>query len=157
MLDETRRRRADFLPGAAVRLADGQLWTLPAIPSTAGRSLGIGPDYEALVDALGQAEDEFERARGELALVVFLLTRNYDLTPADCQSLLLAPCGGAALVELRSLFREIAEIHARAAALARSGPREPNPMHPHHDDAGVRQASPLRREFPTASLGDQPG
>jgi hypothetical protein len=157
MLDETRHRRADFLPGCTVCLADGQLWTLPTAPRTAGSSHELGPDYDALIDALDQAEDEAERARGELVLVIFLLTRNYNLTPMDYQSLLMAPSGSSALARLQSQFRKIAEMHARRGTLTGIGPCEASAVQADKDAPGSRPAYPRGLGFPTPSLGKNPG
>ena len=157
MLDESRHRRADFLPGCTVCLADGQLWTLPTAPRAAESSHELGPDYDALLDALVQAEDETDRARGELVLVIFLLTRNYHLAPEEYQSLLIAPSGSPAHARLKNQFREIAEVHTRREALAGIGPLEANAARTDEDDAASRQAYARRRGFPTPSLGKNPG
>ena len=82
MLDEHTARRPEFLEGRWVRLADGRSWSLPdRVPTDDG-------DAVALLDGIGQSEDQNERLFGELALTIFLLARNYQLRPSDLQTLL---------------------------------------------------------------------
>src|SRR4051794_36661563 len=94
MLDERLNRRSDFRPGWPIRLADGRDWSLPGPPArgsqggvTAGAPV-FEPDYEALLEALRDPEDEADRLRCELALAICLLGRNYDLGPDDFDALL---------------------------------------------------------------------
>src|SRR5262245_36529215 len=98
MRDENALRRPDFLGGIPIRFADDQAWTLPEPPPGApgekrflDNGTGLGPDYEAAVAAVLEAEDEPERLRAELALTILLLGRNYNLAPEDFQALLTFP------------------------------------------------------------------
>ena len=83
MRDEQAARRADFVEGASVRLADGQIWTLPERLAEAP-----DPDYDAILNAVFETENATDRLRAELALTIFLLGRNYHLTPDDFQAIL---------------------------------------------------------------------
>jgi hypothetical protein len=115
MLDEMQLRRPDFLPGISVRLADGQAWTLPSPPNAGARtepgSAVLGEDYEAIVRAIRESEDEPEMRRAELALVIALLARNYHLGPAEFWSLLGAPSGTPEAASLAQALHEVALAH----------------------------------------------
>jgi hypothetical protein len=115
MLNEVSRRRPDFRPGPSIRLADGWDWTIPAPPRvTAPEAEGFGPDYAATVAALESAEDRTERLRAELALAIYLLSRNYDLTPDDLYALLGFPPDDPALAAMQAAFHRIAREHLRS-------------------------------------------
>ena len=126
MLDEKRMRHVRFLPGAAVRLADGQVWTLP----TAGRGAGpsvidpeggpveeadFGPEYEMMVRAVIDSEDRYERQRAELALAILLLTRNYRLESRDLQAILSFPEGHPGVSKAQTVFHDVALTHVRSS------------------------------------------
>jgi hypothetical protein len=87
--DEIRRRRSRFREGSKLRLADGQMWTLPA-PADASRvcPAPFTVEYRGLLKAIVEAEDDSEQRLAELAFVVFLLGENYSLSPADYEALL---------------------------------------------------------------------
>jgi hypothetical protein len=59
-------------------MADGQDWSFPAPPQP-----GVDAQFDALADARMEAEDRDEVLRIELAISILLLSRNYNLTPAD--------------------------------------------------------------------------
>lgn len=90
MLDERALRRADFVEGFPVTLADGQEWTLPpvrlrCVPDDGPDgfrfvAVGLGSEYEAAFLAATRADGAAEVIRTELALARRLLLRNYDLT-----------------------------------------------------------------------------
>ncbi|MFO0908517.1 MAG: hypothetical protein U0794_09170 [Isosphaeraceae bacterium] len=83
MTDHLATRPPRYAGGIPVRLADGRSWCL-APPS----ALDGDPQFDALLAGVEQADDQFERRRAELALAIFLLTRNYDLSAAELNSLL---------------------------------------------------------------------
>src|SRR4051812_6113382 len=70
--------------GAAVRLADGNDWFLPA-----REPYGHDPEYDTLLDVAAQAEDCWEFRGAGLALTICLLHRHYALTPERIEHLLL--------------------------------------------------------------------
>jgi len=59
-------------------MADDQEWSFPDPPPP-----GLDAQYDALAEARHQAEDREEVLRIELAISILLLSRNYNLTPAD--------------------------------------------------------------------------
>jgi len=59
-------------------MADDQEWSFPDPPQP-----GVDAQYDALAEARREAEDCAEVLRIELAISILLLSRNYNLTPAD--------------------------------------------------------------------------
>ena len=123
MLNEPKLRRGDFLIGISIRLADGQVWTLPR-PSknhavdgnptpVQGASDNFGPEYPALIKAFLEAEDEADRLQIELALAILFLGRNYILRPEDYQVLLHTPASRGILEKMQEAFHRLALEHAR--------------------------------------------
>ncbi len=78
MPGETTLRRPTFRDGNRIRMADDQEWSFPDPPPA-----GVDAQFDALVEALREAEDHDEVLRIELAISILLLSRNYNLTPAD--------------------------------------------------------------------------
>lgn len=114
MAYELALRVSNFRPGTAVRLADGQTWNFPAPPEESDADLeSFGPEYPALLAAIGEAEDLPERRRGELLLAVLLLDRNYDLQPDQLRELLDCPSGGEEAQRLQRMFADLASEHLR--------------------------------------------
>lgn len=99
MPDESGARRPGFVAGVEVRLADGQAWWLPGV---GGEPAAAGDPLDALLAALAEAEDVPERLRAGLALSIHLLTRNYELPPADLGALLSFAPDDPAAGSLRS-------------------------------------------------------
>jgi hypothetical protein len=96
---ELAARRIGFVAGRTVRLADGALWTLPARDRARPDT-----DYDALLNAVVEAEDRVEALRAGHVLTIFLLDRNYVLTSDALASLLtFAPADPA----LAALQREV--------------------------------------------------
>jgi hypothetical protein len=118
MCDETALRRPDFLGGVAIRLADGRDWVLPGPPPPGPINGKLDRDYMACVEAVRDAEDEFERLRAELALTILLLARNYDLGPDDYQALLTFPSSRVERLAVPGALHDLADAHVR-----RIGPR----------------------------------
>src|SRR5262249_50744368 len=83
MGDETTRRRPAFVEGTWVRLADGQNWSLPPLPAW-----GSDAEYDGIIQALIESEDQNEVLRCELATIILLLSRNYDLSPREFEEIL---------------------------------------------------------------------
>jgi hypothetical protein len=98
MRDEHAQRRPTFCPGLDLRLADGQVWSLP-LPGPIGEG-GAAPEqgrseptwdnprYKAIVRAGLEAEDEGDLFRVEMALAIHLLHWNYNLDADDFEDLL---------------------------------------------------------------------
>lgn len=107
-MDEQALRRPAFVEGTRIRLANGQDWSFPDQP--------LHPeDHEliAVLRAIVEAEDESERLRGELALSILLLSRNYDLSPTDFQAILSYAPGDPALAEMQHVVHDLATRHSR--------------------------------------------
>jgi hypothetical protein len=112
--DEIRRRRSRFRDGSKLRLADHQLWTLPAPADTSrGGTAPFTVDYTGLLKAIVEAEDDSERRLAELAFVVFLLGENYSLTPADYAALLAFNPETAESTAWQLALRDIVQEHLR--------------------------------------------
>jgi hypothetical protein len=109
MIDENALCLPTFVEGTRITLANGQAWSLPD-PS----SFGEDQNHQALLRAIVEAEDEPERLRAELALTIFLLSRNYRLTSADYMAVLDYGPGDPALGELQAVVHELAARQCRA-------------------------------------------
>ena len=93
-MDEAVTRRSLFYQGRKIKLADGQSWIFPSASVESGADFTLlGPDYRLLLRAVREAEDEAETRLSELALAIFLLGCNYELSPIDYQRLLGFPSG----------------------------------------------------------------
>ena len=99
MLDEKALRRADFLDGTPVTMADGQEWTLPFVDvyfcrngdGTSKERFTLGDEYQALIDNFRRDEPMFTMATRfdrEFEIAAWLLKRNYTLTDDDLPTLL---------------------------------------------------------------------
>jgi hypothetical protein len=98
MRDEHARRRTTFCPGLDLRLADGQVWSLPlpgpideggaALEQGGSEATWENPSYKAIVRSAIEAEDAGELFRAKMALAIHLLHWNYDLDADDFEDLL---------------------------------------------------------------------
>jgi hypothetical protein len=120
-------RRTDFHAGTEIKLADGRSWTFPA-PRV---SWDVSPDasgneYLGLLRAVREAEDRQECCLAELALAIYLIVQNYDLSAAQLESLFTFPPGSQELVDSQQAFSALAFEHVRffrqAGLLSPSGP-----------------------------------
>jgi len=167
MRDERSCRRPKFCPGIDLRLADGQVWSLPrpAEPMGEGeatldlaRSEATWDDrsYRAIVRAALEAEDEGDLFRAELALAIYLLHWNYTLDPDDFEDLLDDHGESRRRADLSHAFSALAQAHFRPLALsARSDPDRAS--YPGQDDLRRvigHEASPIfRRRVPREAEG----
>ena len=110
--DESSRRRPSFCEGHEIELADGQTWILPPPrPNSGGEPLRSESNYDGMIRAMLQAEDRAERDIAELAFAIFLLHRNYVLSPADYQRLLGSGMRPKSHIDWQTEFRHIALEH----------------------------------------------
>ena len=137
MMDEQAQRRATFVEGTPIRLADGQTWTLPDLAA-----LRDDPMAQGLLRAIGEAESEPEQLRDELALTICLLSRNYHLKPEAYSEVLGFRPGDAAQGELQRVVRRIAR---EALGIAPGADLEPNL------DRKARPLGSARRQSGTAA------
>jgi hypothetical protein len=68
-------------------------------------------DYPFLLEAIEEAEDQPEHARAELALAIFLLSRNYLLSSLDFERLFDFRGDVSRLAEARAAFHNLACEH----------------------------------------------
>ena len=128
MRDEHARRRPTFCPGLDLRLADGQVWSLPlpgpvveeeaALEQGGLEAIWDNPSYTAIVRAGLEAEDQGELFRAKTALAIHLLHWNYDLDADDFEDLLDDRGEFRRRVDLSNAFRALALAHFRPFALA---------------------------------------
>jgi hypothetical protein len=82
MIAEYTRRRAGFQNGEWITMADGQEWLFTNPPAP-----GVDAEYDGLVEGLLEAEDAAEARKFELAIAIFLLSRNYQPSPRDFEEI----------------------------------------------------------------------
>ena len=88
--------------GVRVRLSDGGSWTL-----LYRDPFGNDPEYDALLQAVFEAEDRAEGLRAELALTILLLDREYKLPPDRLSSLLSFEPESPALTALQAAVHDL--------------------------------------------------
>jgi len=125
MLDEQGARAPEFRVGRHIRLADGQRWMFPSPPAPRGAPRETGAstsdtaltdaEYVSLIDAVESSEDEPDLKRAELALAIFLLSRNYDLNASEFERLFDFGQMTEGSSEAQEHFRELAMDHVRSA------------------------------------------
>lgn len=94
------------MEGIKVRLSDGKIWTL-----SLGDHVRNDPEFEALLTAAADVEGVHDALRAELALTIFLLRRNYELSSDQLSSLLTFTPGDPALSDLQNTVHDlVAEI-----------------------------------------------
>ena len=128
MVDELMSRRSDFHPGTGICLADLQTWTFPAPveQSIASPDADQG-DYVGLIRAVLEAESHAEARLAELALAMFLLGQNYQLTPSDYQELFTFRFDSTELANSQSAFHDLALDHIRYLAATGAMPSADRP------------------------------
>ena len=112
LVQERLSRRPSFRDGVKIRLADNQIWTLPAPPKQSeAEAASFGTEYIDIIQAFMDVNDDSERCRGELALAIYLLGYNYCLTPPDYESLLGFTSESPDATAAQSAFHRIAQEH----------------------------------------------
>ena len=142
MVAEKSTRRPEFVEGRAVRLTDGQEWSLP-IRDPARHE----PEYDALLSVICEVEDRAEGMLAELALTIFLLNRNYDLAPTELARLLDFPSNDPGLCALQDT------VHGVVLESLRRLHREPPVARPGETPAwGVERAIARHRTWSLRGL-----
>ena len=131
-------RRSEFVEGTRIALADGQRWSFPPRPT--GQD---DPEYDGLLRTIFEAEDDPERLRGELALSILLLSRNYVLGPTDYQKLLGFRQGDPGLSRMQREVHQLILEQAEKLGLRGTRNRVSNPTLA--EQVGRSSAPPLRR------------
>lgn len=135
-LDEKGLRRPEFVEGILVTLSDGQTWHFP--PPKLGtwyptrtadgrtqfdRAFDFGSDYDALTDALMEADGYYQHLVALADVTFDLLSRNYAITFEDMRHLLrVVPDGHPDAEANADMLTQLVEV-----ALGRSG-KEPTPL-----------------------------
>ncbi|HKM53119.1 MAG TPA: hypothetical protein VJY33_06875 [Isosphaeraceae bacterium] len=113
-------RRSPFQPGTPICLANDQEWAFPA--PTADSEFAVESaeaEYLGLIHALLEAEDQSERRLAELALAIFLIGLNYQLSSTDLANLFTFQPRSQKLADSQHAFESLARDHI--LSLARRG------------------------------------
>jgi hypothetical protein len=139
---ERTRRRPRFRPGIELRLADGQVWTLPLPPEPIGEAVPSPGDREVTWDDQGyreilraalDAQDEGELFRAEMALAIHLLDWNYSLDPDDFEELLDDRGDDRRRADLSATMRTLALAHIGPIVFLAGNGRHPAPYSRWHE------------------------
>jgi hypothetical protein len=135
VVDELSTRRSRFQPGTSIRLANDQEWTFPA--PTAVSKFAVEPEgaeYLGLIQAVQEAEDQSERRLAELALAIFLIALNYQLSSTDLVKLFTFQPRSQELADSQRAFELLAREHILSTVrhnklsmpvVARAAPKRP--------------------------------
>jgi hypothetical protein len=127
VVDELSCRRSRFQPGNPVCLANDQEWTFPAPRADSEFAVeSAEAEYLGLIHAVQEAEDQSERRLAELALAIFLIGLNYQLSSTDLANLFTFQPRSQELADSQYAFESLARDHI--LSLARRG--EPHPPVP---------------------------
>ena len=112
LVHERLSRRPSFRDGVKIRLADDQIWTLPAPPKPSESDIAVfGNEYVDIIQAIMEVNDRSEQRLAELAFALFLLGFNYCLSPPDYECLLGFPPDSLELTAAQYTFHRIAQEH----------------------------------------------
>jgi hypothetical protein len=112
VVDELMSRHPEFHAGRGILLADKQVWTFPAPVGEWSFSVAAaGDEYLDLIRAILEAEDTSDQRLAELALAIFLLGQNYQLTSLDYQRLFTFQPNSTELADSQSAFHDLARDH----------------------------------------------
>ena len=130
-MHERLSRRPSFRDGVKIRLADDQIWILPAPPKPSeSESASFGTEYMGLLHAIHEAEDRSEQRLAELALAIFLLGYNYCLSPSDYEYLLGFTPEPPEPTASQLAFHHIAQEHLHSCLDACRGSWDSTPVVP---------------------------
>ncbi len=106
VVDESICRRLRFRTGTPITLADHQVWTFPApTADLESASVAAEGEYLGLIHAILDSEDQSERRLAELALAIFLVSLNYQLSSGQLAELFSFGLRSPELVESQRAFR----------------------------------------------------
>ena len=115
LVHERLSRRPAFRDGVKIRLADDQVWTLPSPTKPSESETGsFGPEYPDIIQAIIEVTDSSEQRLAELALVIFLLGHNYNLSPLDYECVLGFSSGSPESAAAQLAFHRVAQEHLHA-------------------------------------------
>jgi hypothetical protein len=117
VVDELSTRRSRFRPGTPIRLANDQEWTFPAPTADSEFAVESGEaEYLGLIHALLESEDQGERRLAELALAIFLIGLNYELSSSELASLFTFRPRSHELADSQHAFESLARDHILSLA-----------------------------------------
>ena len=135
MVDELSTRRSRFQHGTSIRLANDQEWIFPAPTAVSRCAFELeGAEYLGLIQAVQEAEDQSERRLAELALAIFLIGLNYQLSSSDLLDLFTFQSRSQKLADSQRAFELLAREHIlwmsrhnklSIPVIARAAPRRP--------------------------------
>jgi hypothetical protein len=159
--DELSSRRSRLQPGNPICLANDQEWIFPAPTADSGFALeSAEAEYLGLVHAVQEAEDQSERRLAELALAIFLIELNYQISATDLANLFTFQPRSRELADSQHAFESLARDHI--LSLARRGePHLPIPSPSaagrppgHRALAWLRGRGLLRKWLPSSRKGE---
>ena len=120
VVDELSCRRSRFQSGNPICLANDQEWTFPAPRADSEFAVeSAEAEYLGLIHAVQEAEDQSERRLAELALAIFLIGLNYELSSTDLANLFTFQPRSQELTNSQHAFESLARDHI--LSLARRG------------------------------------
>jgi len=129
VVDELSCRRSRFQSGNPICLANDQEWIFPAPRADSEFAVESAEvEYLGLIHAVQEAEDQSERRLAELALAIFLIGLNYELSSTDLANLFTFQPRSQELTNSQHAFESLARDHI--LSLARRGklpPPAPSP------------------------------
>jgi hypothetical protein len=96
-------------------MADGNDWSLPIRSAVCA-----DPEYDELLQVVCEAENRSERLLAELAMTIFLLTRNYNLAPDGLDGLLRFGAGHPGLTSLQQAVHDLGRESMERSRTARA-------------------------------------
>jgi hypothetical protein len=119
LVEEALSRRSGFREGTKIRLADGQMWTMPAPPGPSEWPTSpFDAAYTDLMRAIEDTQTRHERSLAELTFAIFLLGHNYCLSPDAYERLLGFSPGSHELTEWQSAVRSLTQQHLQSLVSA---------------------------------------
>jgi len=128
VVDELSYRRSRFQPGTPICLANDQEWTFPA--PTADSEFAVEAaetEYLGLIHAIMEAEDQSDRRRAELALAIFLIGLNYQLSSTELANLFTFQPRSRELTDSQHAFRVAGSRSHSLAGKTGKLPQAPSP------------------------------
>ncbi len=123
VVDELSNRRSRFQPGNPICLANDQEWTFPAPAADLEFAVeSAEAEYLGLIHVVREAEDQSERWLAELALAIFLIGLNYQLSSTDLENLFTFQPRSQELTNSQHAFESLARDHIRSLVRRRKLP-----------------------------------
>jgi len=112
VVDELSSRRSRFRPGNPICLANDQEWTFPAPAADSEFAVeSAEAEYLGLIHAVQEAEDQSEQRLAELALAIFLIGLNYQLSSTALANLFTFQPRSQKLTNSQHAFESLARDH----------------------------------------------